>query len=70
MKTCTALDLSKVGFVRIKGKLRIGEIYLSESLLVETSTKPEIEVVRSPAEMVFDAAGNLMDKPVEIETTA
>jgi hypothetical protein len=70
MKTCTALDLSKARVVRIKDKLRIGEIYISESLLAEAATKPEIEVVRSPAEMVFDAAGNLMDQPVEIETTA
>ena len=70
MKTCTALDLSKARVVRIKGKLRIGEIYISELLLAEAATNPEIEVVRSPAEMVFGAAGNLMDPPVEIETTA
>ena len=70
MKTCTALDPSKARVVRIKDTMRIGEIYISESLLAEAETKPEIELAGSPAEMIFDAAGNLMDPPVEIETTA
>jgi hypothetical protein len=44
--------------------LRIGEIYISESMLAEAATRPQIEVIGSPAEMVFDAAGNLLDQLV------
>jgi hypothetical protein len=64
MKTCNARDLSKARVVRIKDTLRIGEIYISESMLAEAATRPQIEVIGSPAEMVFDAAGNLLDQPV------
>jgi hypothetical protein len=72
MKTCNARDLTQARVVRIKDTLRIGEIYISESMLAEAARTPEIEVIGSPAEMVFDAAGNLMDQPVsppvEVET--
>ena len=64
------MDLGKARVVRIKDTMRVGEIYISESLLAEAATKPEIEVIGLPAEMAFDAAGNLLDQPVEIETTA
>jgi len=64
MKTCNARDLSKARVVRIKDTLRIGEIYISESMLAEAATRPQIEVIGSPAEMVFDAAGNLLDQLV------
>ena len=74
MKTCNARDLTQARVVRIKDSLRIGEIYISESMLAEAARTPEIEVIGSPAEMAFDAAGNLMDQPVsppvEVETTA
>jgi hypothetical protein len=74
MKTCNARDLTQARVVRIKDTLRIGEIYISESMLAEAATTPEIEVISPPAEMVFDAAGNLMDQPVsppvEVQTTA
>ncbi len=69
MKTCNAHDLKQARVVRIKDTLRIGEIYISESMLADAATIPEIEVIGSPTEMVFDAAGNLMDS-VEVETTA
>ena len=64
MKTCNARDLSKARVVRIKDTLRIGEIYISESMLAEAATRPQIEVIGSPAEMVFDAAGNLLVQQV------
>jgi hypothetical protein len=74
MKTCNARYLTQARVVRIKDTLRIGEIYISESMLAEAARTPEIEVIGSPAEMAFDAAGNLMDQPVsppvEVETTA
>ncbi len=68
MKTCNARDLSKARVVRIKDTLRIGEIYISESMLAEAATKPEIEVIGPPAEMVFDAAGNLIVQPISPNT--
>jgi hypothetical protein len=67
LKTCNAQDLSKARVVRIKDTLHVGEIYVSESMLAEAATKAEIEVIGSPAEMVFDASGNLLDQPVETE---
>jgi hypothetical protein len=84
LKTCNAQDLSQARVVRIKDTMRIGEIYISESMMAEAATKPEITVVGTPAEMTFDAAGNLTDQPgsqhaqprrgssapSEIETTA
>jgi len=65
MKTCNARDLNQARVVRIKNTLRIGEICISESMLAEAAAKPEIEVIGAPAEMVFDAAGNLLEQAVE-----
>jgi hypothetical protein len=69
IKTCNALDLNKARVVRIPDTLRVGEISISESMLAEAKTKPEIEVVGPPAEMEFDESGNLLDQAVEVQTT-
>jgi len=59
IKTCNARDFSKARVVRIKNTLQMDELFISESLLAEAQANPAIEVISPPAEMVFDAAGNL-----------
>jgi len=65
IKTCNAMDLKQARVVRIPDTLRMREISISESMLAEARTKPEIEVVGAPAEMIFDEAGNLLEQAVE-----
>jgi hypothetical protein len=65
IKTCNALDLKQARVVRIQDTLRVGEICISESMLAEAARTPEIEVLGSPTEMVFDKAGNLLEQAVE-----
>jgi hypothetical protein len=70
IKTCNARDLKQVRAVRIKNTLHLGEIYISEAMLAEAATHPEMEIIAPPAEMVFDAAGNLLDQPARVGATA
>lgn len=60
IKTCNARELKKVRVVRIKDTLHLGEIYISEAMLPEAKTIPNIEILTEPAEMDFDANGNLL----------
>jgi hypothetical protein len=59
IKMCYARDLSLARVVRIKDTLHLGDIFVSESLLAEARANPLIEVLSRPADLVFDAAGNL-----------
>ena len=43
----------------IPNTLEVTEVWVSESLAVEARTNPDLEVVGSPIELPFDAAGNL-----------
>jgi hypothetical protein len=70
VKTCNASDPAKVRAVRIKDTLHLNEIYISEALLAEASTHPELEVLGPPTEMVFDEAGNLLEPPARVGTAA
>lgn len=70
VKTCNASDVAKVRAVRIKDTLHLSEIYISEALLAEAATHPELEVLGPPTEMVFDEAGNLLATPARVGTAA
>ena len=59
VKTRNILDLTKVRLVRIKDTLHLGEIEISEALLEEARSHPDVEVLTEPAPMAFDAHGNL-----------
>lgn len=61
IKTSFARDLAKVRMVRIKDTLHLGEIHISESLLTEARTNPQIEICGEPMAMRFDGKGNLLD---------
>jgi hypothetical protein len=47
--------------VRIGNTLHIGAICISESMLSEAVRHPDIEVTAEPAQLPFDASGNLTD---------
>src|SRR5690606_34399659 len=59
VKTCNILDLTRVRLVRLQDTLHLGEIEISESLLAEAESHPDVEVISEPAPMAFDEAGNL-----------
>jgi len=59
IKTCNNIDYNNPKVVRIKNSLKIGEIYISEGLLVEAKKNPRIEIFGELEEMVFDANNNL-----------
>lgn len=60
VKTCNARDLARARVVRIKDTLHMGDIFVSESMLPEARANPAIEALSPPADLVFDAAGNLV----------
>lgn len=49
IKTCNAFDLEKARIVRIHNTLHLEEIYISESLLEEAKSNPNIEILSEPA---------------------
>ena len=59
VKTCNALDLSKVRLVRIKNTLQLGEIMISEAMLPDALSLANVTVCSEPFEMQFDELGNL-----------
>lgn len=61
IKTCFARDQRMARVVRIKNTLHIGELYVSEALVEEVAKLPNVRVAGEPAEMEFDADGNLLD---------
>jgi hypothetical protein len=60
VKTCNARDLARARVVRIKDTLHMGDIFISDSMLPEARSNPVIEVLSPPADLSFDAAGNLV----------
>lgn len=54
IKTCNAFDLNKVKVVRIKNTLEIGEIWISESMMVEALKNKNIELLSEPEELALD----------------
>ena len=61
VKTCNALDPSRIRMVRIANTLHVREIEIAESMLAEASCHPQIEILSEPREIIFDRAGNLTD---------
>lgn len=61
VKTCNALDPTKIRLVRIANTLHVREIEIAESMLAEATYHPQIEILNEPREVVFDRDGNLTD---------
>lgn len=60
LKTCVAVQPGMHKVVRIKNTLHLGELEISDTLLPEAKPMANIDIVGSPAEMKFDAQGNLI----------
>jgi hypothetical protein len=61
IKTCSALDATKIRLVRIKDTLHLGELYISEAMLAEAQTTPGITILGSPFSLRFDGQGAIID---------
>lgn len=59
IKTCLIGDPRKVRLARIKNTLSLDRIMISESLLDDARADSRMKIIGSPAEMAFDADGNL-----------
>lgn len=55
-----ALRPEDARLVRVRNTLHIDELEVSESLLAELRSRPEVEVISSPQTMRFDAEGKLL----------
>ncbi len=58
--TCGKLDVSECTIVWIRNTLELGEMMVSENLLPELRSNPQIEIVGEPQELSFDNEGNLV----------
>ncbi|MEZ5362060.1 MAG: lactate racemase domain-containing protein [Bryobacterales bacterium] len=60
LPTCGNLNVEDCTIVWIPNSMDLAECMVSENLLPELRNNPEIEVLSEPAEMAFDADGNLV----------
>ncbi|MCX7781008.1 MAG: nickel-dependent lactate racemase [Negativicutes bacterium] len=60
IKTCYARDQKQARVVRIKDTLHLGEFYISESLVAEAASLPNVTILGEPEDMAFDDKGNLI----------
>lgn len=57
--TCSEMSGDEPRIVRIPNTAHISEIYISEALIEEAKTNPDIEILEMPKEVEFDSEGNL-----------
>jgi len=53
------VDREHIRMIRMHNTLQVFEIEISESLLEEAKSNPEIEILSEPYELDFDEYGNL-----------
>ena len=61
IKTSNALNLCKVRMVRIKNTLQLREILISESMLEEARSMPNVTILSEAFDLKFDEQGNLVE---------
>jgi len=61
LPVCARLDTLECTIIRVKNTMELGEMLVSENLLPEISTRPEVEIVGAAREIEFDAEGALED---------
>ncbi len=59
VKTCNAPHMRNVRLARIRNTLSLEEIEISENLIAEAQTDPNLEVCGQPYDLDFNAQGNL-----------
>ncbi len=60
IKMCSELGGGGVRVVRIRNSSHVDEIFVSESLVAELESSPDMELLEAPAEMRFDETGALI----------
>ena len=59
IKTCLIWDKTKIRLVRIKDTLSLMELEVSENMLSEVESHPQLEIIQGPYELPFNLNGNL-----------
>ena len=59
IKSCTEINKEKVRIVRIKNTLDMEYIYVSEAMINEVKSNPNLEIAGEPQELLFDLNNNL-----------
>lgn len=59
LRSCNGTDKTRPYVVRIKDTMHLREIYISEAMLPEARSNPNVEIVGEPEEWAFDGKGNL-----------
>ncbi len=60
--TCGKQDPSQCSIVRIRNTMELSEMLVSENLLAELASNPNIEVIGDPVEIEFDGSGALVSE--------
>ncbi|MFV0295079.1 MAG: lactate racemase domain-containing protein [Hyphomicrobiaceae bacterium] len=60
LKTCNRITPETAKIVRIRNTLEVESISVSSALLAEVERNPRLSVLGDPAELIFDASGNLI----------
>ena len=59
IRSCTDIDKNAPRIIRIRNTLELGTIWVSEAMIPEVRTNPNLELLTEPEALPFDAAGNL-----------
>jgi len=59
IRSCTDIDKYAPRIIRIRNTLELGVIWISEAMVPEAQTNPNLEILSEPEELVFDRNGNL-----------
>ena len=68
IQTCGKMDSADCTIVRIRNTMELSEMQVSENLLPEMASNPDIEVVGEPSEIEFDDAGDIVGDTVATVT--
>lgn len=60
IKTCSEIGPEGVRVVRIRNSAHVDEIFVSDNLIPEVKSHPDMEILDPPAEMTFDNEDNLV----------
>ncbi len=62
LPTCGKLDTTECSVMWIRNTLELSHLLVSENLLPELASNPSIRILGPPAELPFDASGNLVSR--------
>ena len=59
IKSCNEIDKENVRIIRIKNTLEMEYIYVSEAMIDEVKSNPNLEIISELENLEFDSDGNL-----------